>query len=497
MDKSNDTLILFWNRIGIIIIKYERPDVKGMKGEKMKEKVDKLQNGLIEKIGLGEKVAYGFGDLASNLILALTSTMITYFYTNVIGIAAGAVGTIMLVSRIFDGISDVGMGIIVDKTNTKYGKARPWLLWLAVPFALSAVALIAIPDSLSSTSKIVYAFITYNLVTTILYTGINIPYGTLNSLMTRDQYQRSVINLFRMTMGQTGSLVITAVTLPIINYLGGTHKAWIQITCVYAIMTIALFLICFKATKERVRTNGQSLEEEDKIPVGVSIKALCKNKYWLILVVVWTIVSMVLTVSGTCSTYFAQYILGNSNYMGLMNAATTAPVIISIPLMAPMIKKWGKRNIALAGSVVAIVSGIIMILRPTNLVVLLIACVIRGIGNATIIGTIFAMVADTIEYGQWKTGIRVQGLLYSSSTLGAKIGAGVGAAATGYILELSGFDGMAMQQSNSTIQAIQILFILIPIAGAVIQAICLFFYKLDKEYDGIITDLKKRENNVQ
>ena len=108
-----------------------------------------------------------------------------------------------------------------------------------------------------------YAFITYNLVTTILYTGINIPYGTLNSLMTRDQYQRSVINLFRMTMGQTGSLVITAVTLPIINYLGGTHKAWIQITCVYAIMTIALFLICFKATKERVRTNGQSLEEED------------------------------------------------------------------------------------------------------------------------------------------------------------------------------------------------------------------------------------------
>lgn len=464
----------------------------------MRETDEKMQNGLIEKIGLGEKVAYGFGDLASNLILALTSTMITYFYTNVIGIAAGAVGTIMLVSRIFDGFTDVGMGIVVDKTNTKYGKARPWLLWLAIPFALSAVVLIAIPESFSATAKFVYAFITYNLVTTFLYTAINIPYGTLNSLMTRDQYQRSVINLFRMTMGQTGSLVITAVTLPIINYLGGTHKAWIQITCVYAVLTVVLFLICFKATEERVRTNDSaSNEEKDKIPVGVSVKALFNNKYWLILVAVWTIVSMVLTISGTCSTYFAQYILGNNNYMGLMNAATTAPVIISIPLMAPMIKKWGKRNIALAGSIVSIVSGLLMLLQPTNLTLLLVACVIRGIGNATIIGTIFAMVADTIEYGQWKTGIRVQGLLYSSSTLGAKIGAGVGAAAVGYVLQFSGFDGMAATQTSSTIQAIQILFIIIPIVGAAIQAICLYFYKLDKEYDGIMTELRARENRVQ
>ncbi len=464
----------------------------------MREKVEKMQNGLVEKIGLGEKVAYGFGDLASNLILALTSTMITYFYTNIIGIAAGTVGTIMLVSRIFDGFTDVGMGIVVDKTNTKYGKARPWLLWLAIPFALSAVALIAIPESFSSTAKIVYAFITYNLVTTILYTAINIPYGTLNSLMTRDQYQRSVINLFRMTMGQTGSLVITAVTLPIINRLGGTHTAWIQITCVYAIMTIILFLICFKSTKERVKASESfSGRERNKIPVGVSIKALCKNKYWLILVVVWTVVSMVLTITGTSSTYFAQYILGNSNYMGILNAATTAPVIISIPLMAPMIKKWGKRNIALAGSIIAIFSGLLMLLQPANLMVLSVACVIRGIGNATIIGTIFAMVADTIEYGHWKTGVRVQGLLYSSSTLGAKIGAGVGAAAAGYLLEFSGFDGMAAQQTNGTIQAIQILFIIIPVIGAAIQTVCLFFYKLDKEYDGIMAELKERENRPE
>lgn len=464
----------------------------------MREKVQKMQNELVEKIGLGEKIAYGFGDLASNLILALTSTMITYFYTNVIGIAAGAVGTIMLISRIFDGVTDVGMGIVVDKTNTKYGKARPWLLWLAIPFALSAVVLIAIPESLSSTSKIVYAFITYNLVTTFLYTAINIPYGTLNSLMTRDQYQRSVINLFRMTMGQTGSLVITAVTLPIINSLGGTHKAWITVTCIYAVMTIVLFLICFKATKERVG-NNKSLtnDKQDKIPIGVSVKALFHNKYWLILVVVWTMVSMILTISGTCSTYFAQYILGNSNYMGLLNAATTAPVIISIPFMAPVIKKWGKRNIALAGSIVSIVSGLIMLISPANLMLLIVACVIRGIGNATIIGTIFAMVADTIEYGHWKTGVRVQGLLYSSSTLGAKIGAGVGAAATGYVLEFSGFNGMAAQQTSSTLQAIQILFIIIPVIGATIQAIFLLFYKLDKEYDGIMADLKARENSAK
>lgn len=182
----------------------------------------------VEKISISEKIAYGGGDLASNLILVLAGTYVTFFYTDTLGLNAGIVGMIMMVSRLFDGISDIVMGFIVDKTKSKHGKARPWLLWLALPIAISLVLMFAVPN-LGDTGKYIYVAITYNLVTTVLYTAINIPYGAMTALMTRDQDQRMSINVFRMLMAQIGSLLINAFTLPIVNALGGTgnKKAWV------------------------------------------------------------------------------------------------------------------------------------------------------------------------------------------------------------------------------------------------------------------------------
>ena len=154
-----------------------------------------------EKIGLFEKIAYGSGDLASNLILVLSGTYVTFFYTDALGLNPGIIGMIILFSRVFDGISDVIMGFIMDKTKSKYGKARPWLLWLAIPIAISLVLIFLVPN-IGDTGKYIYVAITYNLVTTVLYTAINVPYGALNSLLTRSQDQRMVINVFRMTMAQ-------------------------------------------------------------------------------------------------------------------------------------------------------------------------------------------------------------------------------------------------------------------------------------------------------
>ena len=198
-----------------------------------------------EKIGLFEKIAYGGGDLASNLILVLSSTFVTFFYTDALGLNAAIIGMIMMVSRFLDGTSDIIMGFIVDKTRSKHGKARPWLLWLAIPITVSLILMFTVPQT-GDFGKYVYVAITYNLVTTILYTAINIPYGALTSLMSRDQDQRMVINIFRMTMAQIGSLIINAITLPIVNSLGGSgdQKSWIITSVIYGSAALILFLLC-------------------------------------------------------------------------------------------------------------------------------------------------------------------------------------------------------------------------------------------------------------
>lgn len=235
-----------------------------------------------ENIGVLEKIAYGGGDLASNLILVLTSTFVTFFYTDALGLSAAIIGTIMMFSRVFDGITDIFMGYVMDQVKSKHGKARCWLLWLAIPIALATVLVFVVPN-IGETGKYIYVIITYNLVTTFLYTMINIPYGALTSLMTRDQNQRTVINIFRMFMAQVGSLIINAFTLPLINAMGGSdqQKSWILVSVLYGVIAAVLFLVCFAKTKERVHV---SAEQKDKIPLGESFRLIMKNNYWLLIV---------------------------------------------------------------------------------------------------------------------------------------------------------------------------------------------------------------------
>lgn len=377
-----------------------------------------------EKIGLFEKIAYGSGDLASNLILVLSGTYVTFFYTDALGLNPGIIGMIILFSRVFDGISDVIMGFIMDKTKSKYGKARPWLLWLAIPIAISLVLIFLVPN-IGDTGKYIYVAITYNLVTTVLYTAINVPYGALNSLLTRSQDQRMVINVFRMTMAQMGSLIINAMTLPIVNSLGGSsnQKSWVLASLLYGFIAAILFFTCFAKTKERVRVSSK--QKETKMPFVKTLKLCFKNDQWLVIVGIWVVYSIGMGISMSCATYYAKYVLGSENFAGFFMAITTAVVILTMPILPTIVRKIGKRNTAVIGAFVSIGAQGLMLFNPESASWLMFCSGIRGIGNACTSGTIFAMIADTIEYGQWKTGYRVEGMLYSSTTFGAKIGAGL------------------------------------------------------------------------
>lgn len=446
-----------------------------------------------EKIRTREKFAYGCGDLASNLVLVLSGTYITFFYTDALGLNVGIVGMIVMLSRLFDGITDVIMGFVIDKTKSKYGKARPWMLWLAIPFGLAAILLMTVPMSWGDIGKYIYVFITYNLCTTFLYTAINIPYGALNSLMTRDQHQRESINVWRMTMAQIGALIINACTLPLVNAVGGSsnQKSWIIVATIYGAMAAALFLICFFNTEERVHAAD---DKSRQLSIGQTIKLLSKNTYWLLICLLWVTMALGLGMGMSVGTYYCKYILKNENLFGILSVVQTVVMLICMPMMVKPIAKYGKRNVASIGSIAFAAGYGLALIAPTSVPWLLVCSAVKGIGYSTLGSTIFAMVADTIEYGQWKTGIRVEGPLYSATTFGAKVGAGVGMAIASAILGAAGYNGMLAIQSQSALSAIFALFIIVPVFFVLALPVILHFYKLDKEYSQVMADLAERES---
>ena len=232
---------------------------------------------------LAERFSYGCGDFGCNIIYTAMSAFLMFYYSDYAGVNTLAVGTIMLVSRVFDGVSDIIMGIIVDRTKSRFGKARPWLLRMCIPFAISGILLFSVPAGMSETAKLVYVFVTYNLTSTVIYTAINVPYSSLNALMTQDPYERSVLSIFRNVLATCGTLLINLVTLPLVRAFGDNASAWTKAFVVLGFLAVAAFLINFAGTKERVKPASAGEGEAQNVPVKEGILALFQNKYWIMM----------------------------------------------------------------------------------------------------------------------------------------------------------------------------------------------------------------------
>ena len=436
-----------------------------------------------------EKVSYGMGDVACNVVVAITSSLLIYCYTNVIGISAALVGSLMLASRIFDGISDLIMAQVMDKVNSKLGKYRAWVLWTAIPYGISAVALVCIPPHATTAVQAVYIFVTYNLCTTVCYTALNLPYSALAPTMTNDEDDLAKINIFRMSMSPIGNMIVTAVTLPFINRLGGDQKAWITVTAVYAVIAFFMLLLTFVKSKERFMP--KSINEAADLPFTKRLKAAFTNKYFLILCLTTIAAALYQNVNGVCTTYYAQYILGNVELMGALQTAEKIPWIIGIMVLAPFITRLGKRNMILIGSALCLIGQAVVLFAPENYMALMIAAVLRGFGEAPFYGCCYTMIADAIDYGHWRTGVRVHSLLFSASTVGLKFGSGVAAWVIGQLLTMSGFTGAAAE-IPSAISMIKNLYIWGSIIAWAAIFILMLVYKLDKEHKQIVADLAER-----
>ena len=453
-------------------------------------------NNEFAKVKLSEKLAYCVGDPALTVIYTLANTLLVYFYTNVIGLSAGIIGMIMLLSRGFDGVSDIIMGTIIDRTHSKYGKARVWILRLVVPYAIAAVLLMTVPNTTTSLQAI-YVFITYNLLNTVMYTGISQPFHTLGSLMSRDKHERETISNIRMALSITASMVVTAWTLPIINWtadkINNTQLAWIIVTGVFAAISVFILLNTFRCCKERVAVAGKI---EEKIPVFTALKLMVQNRYFLIslgLMLFYTVYQIIL---GIDLTYYCQYVMNDVNLVMPLSMAEKIPMIFIILLLPKLIPKYGKRNLIVSGCILGIVGQVMFLFNDTSVPLAIVSSVIRGIGMSPFYGVQYSLPSDAIEYGQWKTGKRIEGLMFSSMSFGQKFGAGITNAVLGAVLSMVGYNGMAKtaaQQAPAAISVIKFTYLYVPIIVWVVMMLITMCYKLDKTYKQMMAELSVRE----
>ena len=444
-----------------------------------------------KSLKISERISYACGDAASNVVWAALGAFAMMYYTDVAHISPGVIGVIMLVSRFLDGVSDLIMGLVVDNTKSRFGKARPWLLRIAIPFAIATTLMFSVPD-FEDKAKIIYIFVTYNLVMT-MYTMINLPYGSLSTLMTDDSYERSVLNIFRQIFAQITSLIITSATLPLIKVFGGGQTAWTITYGIFSAAAAVLFLICFAGTKETV---GVAAKERETVPAGKALSALIKNKCWIISMLLGTGTCLFFMAISTINSYFCVQVLHNDNMVGTLNAAYIAPMIIFFFFMAPIVKKIGKKKTNLLGWIIILVSYIPLLFAMTSVPVLIISAVIRGIGYAYVMGVQFAIIGDSVEYGEWKTGVRSEGLVFSAQSFGCKVGMGLGNVLIGALLSWGNYDGELPVQPDSAIAVIKILYIGMPIIVAVLQMLLMIPYTIEKEYDQMNRELAERKNRV-
>ena len=446
------------------------------------------------KLGWIERIAYGLGDYAGNLVYSAISAFLLVYYTEVLGVAAATAGSVMAISKIFDGVSDLIMGRIVDKTHSKWGKARPWIIRMSIPLAVCTVLMFSVPGSLTGSMQIGYMFISYNLVSTVFYTGLNVPYATMQGLMTTNQYERGLLGNFRMLLATFGTMTINSVVRPMCTYFGGgdfsNQFGW---TITFVILMVAFLVINFLTfffCKERVVQEAAPAGdgEKDKGPSVIEcLKSLVKNKYWIYIVIMMFVMYFMMSTFFGGNYYFSQYVMGDpGSYAILSNALSLSQM--GIMFVTPIImRKISKRWLAFIGGCISAVGFVLTSMAGQSVSMVVVCNVIKGIGFGCAAATMFGVLQDAITYGQWLTGVQAAGMGNAASSFCMKIGSGIGTSALGWILTAGGFD--TDPTSASSIAAINVACIWVPVVTGAISLICLFLMDLDKHYDKAVADL--------
>ena len=427
--------------------------------------------------------------LALNVILIM---QLTYYCTDMLGMGATLVGTLLLASKIFDGVTDLFVGFIIDATHTKWGKARPYEIFIVFVWGLT-VLLFSAPE-MSTTGKAIFVFVLYTLINSVCATFLNGGDAVYLARSIRSEKNRVSVMSFNGGIIMLFSIVISMFWPQLIAGMGSTKEGWTTMALIFAIPCAIIGMFRFIFVKEVVDDNqpsDQQKEEVQKIPLKQSLKSVFSNKYIFILAGMTLVVQLATNIGTAVNTYYFKYIMGNIGLATLVSIGSMlTPVIMLIfPVLS---RKFGTVPILRAGAVLGVVGYGIRILGGTNLVTLTLGSVIGGVAILPVTMMISIYLIDTMDYGEWKTGTRVDGMLASVNSFASKLGSGIASGMVGLIMGLAGYDGSLATQSASALTSIQVLFNYVPMVLMVVLLILGIAYKLDKELPQIKADLAKK-----
>lgn len=424
-----------------------------------------------------EKIGYGLGDTASNVVFQMVMMYMAFFYTDVFGISAAAMGTLFLVVRVVDAVTDPIMGALADRTTTKWGKFRPYLLWLALPYGLIAVIAFITPD-FDGTGKLVYAYITYTLLM-VIYTAINIPYAALGGVITSDSQERVSLNSYRFFLATAAGVLVAAATLPLVDWLGqgNQQKGFPLAMAVMSTLAVGLFVACFFLTKERV------VEVTSKATSFVKdLKILVANDQFVIVAVMNFVLLVALVIRGASAIYYVTWYMADESLVPTFLTAGMIAAMLGAACASPVTERLSKVRSYIVIQLAVTLGSVSLFFVPGSAVIAIFALFIV-VQFFVQMGApiLWSMMADTVEYGELKTERRITGLIFSGNLFALKLGMALGGAILGWMLAYFGYQSEAVSQSPETIEGILLLFTIIPAIGHVLLIGIVSRYKLNKE----------------
>ena len=444
------------------------------------------------------KIGYGSGDIAGNVVYALLSAFVMIFLTDTVGMNAGVVGTLIAISKLFDGVSDIFFGSLIDKTNSKMGKARPWMLYGYFGCAICLVAIFCIPANASPTAQYAWFFIAYTLLNAGFYTANNIAYSALTALITKNNHERVQMGSIRFMFAFGTSMLIQTITVGLVARFGGGAAAWRTVAIIYAIVGVisnTLSVMSVRELSPEELAEGEDVQQdeglEEKYNLIDAFKLLVQNKYYLMICASY-ILMQIYTATLNMGIYYMTYVLKNANLLGVFSWAINIPMIIGLLFTPSLVARFGGMyKLNLMGYTLGTLGRLgVVIAGYMGSVPLMLACTaLAAIGMSPLQGDMNALIATCSAYTYLTHGKRVDGTMYSCTSLGTKLGGGIGTALAGWLLAFSGYVGGATQQTASTMNMLHIMYLWMPMIFNLLITLILTRLNVEKANE----DLRKHK----
>ncbi len=445
----------------------------------------------VQKLSVGEKMGYGLGDMAANFIFQTMVMFQLAFYTDTFGITATAAGTLLVVVRVWDAVFDPMMGIVADRTQTRWGKFRPWILWTAVPFGIMGFLTFVTPD-LGPAGKLAYAYVTYILLM-MVYSANNLPYSALGGVMSGDPAERTSISSYRFVFAMSSQLIIQGLALPMVNYFGqGSSVRGYQATmAIFSGLAVVFFFITFASTRERIQP-----APDQKASVGQHFRDLGSNRPWLSMFVLTLVLFVTLAMRGSTVLYYFRYFVQREDLFSIFNVAGTASTIIGVLFSKPLAVRFGKRDVFIVALILtALFTAAFYVLPPQATTLMIVTESLRQFVYGFSIPLLWAMMGDVADFSEWRNRRRATGIVFSAIVFALKAGLGFGGAIAGFVLAAYGYVPN-VAQSASALLGIRLMMSVFPAVLFAVCAVCLFFYGIDRQLElriaGELDDRRRR-----